>query len=85
MSTFPSDVALIETPKSHKSKGDSHVFLMREVKEMSRVIVLKQTAALGPQTTILARFNLVSDHVLMSGKGVRGALYKPRVVGCCSS
>lgn len=40
--------------------------LMRGVKEMTTLIVLKQTTALGPERTVLARFNLVCFNVLMS-------------------
>lgn len=48
---------------------------MRGVKEITTVIVLKQTTALGPQTTVLARFNLVCFNATGEGGGDLLSIY----------
>lgn len=51
------------------------------MKEMDAVIVLKQTTALGPQTTVLARFNLVCSmfNVTEGGEGGISNLFEGRM------
>lgn len=50
---------------------------------MTTLIVLKQTTALGPERTVLARFNLVCLNVLMSlGRRDGGGLTKYLFEGC---